>query len=162
MVRLAVAETPGWEVWNLEFTREGPSYTFDTLAALAAAEGLTPLQIFFVTGADAFAEIATWYRYPEVLDRAHFVVVARPGTTLASLQQHLPQLAGRMCEPADAPASDRPRIILLETATPDVSATDIRRRVSRGEPIAGMVPAAVAAYIDHHLLYRPDSGAPGA
>ena len=85
MVRLAAAAMPGWEVSDLELHRDGPSYTFDTLAALHR-EGLSPLQIFFITGADAFAEIATWHRYPDVLDAAHFAVVARPGTTLDALR----------------------------------------------------------------------------
>jgi nicotinate-nucleotide adenylyltransferase len=161
MVRLAVAGTPGWEVWDLEFAREGPSYTFDTLTTLAA-EGLTALQIFFIIGADAFAEIATWHRYPEVLDRAHFVAVARPGTSLELLQARLPQLADRMCRPADVATSVRPRIVLLETDTPDVSATEVRRRLARGESIGRLVPSAVAAYIDQNLLYRPESGVPTA
>lgn len=158
MARLAVADTPGWEAWDLELTREGPSYTFDTLVTVAA-EGLTPVQIFFITGADAFAEIDTWHRYPDVLDRAHFVVVARPGTTLAALETRLPRLADRMCEPADAARADQPRIVLLEADTPDVSATDIRRRVSNGESIEGLVSPAVAAYIDRNLLYRTVPGA---
>jgi nicotinate (nicotinamide) nucleotide adenylyltransferase len=105
MVRLAVAATPGWEVSDLELTREGPSYTFDTLTTIAA-EGLNPLQMFFIIGADAFAEIETWYRFPKVLDLAHFVVVARPGTRLASLKQRLPRLAARMCAPWHALESD--------------------------------------------------------
>lgn len=159
MTRLAVADTPGWEVWNLELTREGLSYTYDTLTA-AAAEGLTPLQIFFISGADAFADITTWYRYPDVLDRAHFVVVARPGTTLATLQARLPQLAARMST-LDDPLTE-PRVILLEANTPDVSATDIRRRVARGASIDGLVPPAVAAYIDRNLLYRNGRGAQSA
>jgi nicotinate-nucleotide adenylyltransferase len=158
MVRLAVAVTPGWEVWELELTREGPSYTFDTLTTVAA-EGVTPLQIFFITGADAFAEIATWHRYPEVLDRAHFVVVSRPGTTLPSLKSRLPQLASRMCEPARVAGAEETRIILLEADTPDVSATDIRRRVATGESIEGLVPGAVSAYIARNLLYRTVPGA---
>lgn len=158
MVKLAVADTPGWEVWDLELTREGPSYTYDTLIA-AAAEGLTPLQIFFITGADAFAEITTWYRYPEILDLAHFAVVARPGVTLASLRERLPQLAARMCEPADLAHTDRTRIVLLDAPTPDVSGTDIRQRVARGESIDGLVPPAVAAYIYRNQLYRQARGA---
>ena len=47
-------------------------------------------QIFFILGADAFAEIATWSRYPAVLDLAHFVVVSRPGITLDSLRERVP------------------------------------------------------------------------
>ena len=85
MIRLAVAgHARLGGVRSGAALANGPSYTFDTLAAFIR-EGLTPLQIFFITGADAFAEIATWHRYPDVLDLAHFVVVARPGTALASL-----------------------------------------------------------------------------
>jgi nicotinate-nucleotide adenylyltransferase len=140
MVRLAVADTPGWEVSDLELTREGPSYTYDTLTTIGR-EGLSPLQIFFITGADAFAEIATWHRYPDVFDLAHFVVVARPGTALASLRTYLPGDTARR------------NVTLLEADTPDISATDIRKRAARGESLDGLVPSAVSAYIRKHSLY---------
>ena len=91
-------------IWNCE--RDGPSFTFDTLAA--AREGLSPLQIFFIIGADAFAEIATWHRYPDVLDAAHFAVVARPGTTLDHPAARLPALASRMTDGRRARRPPRP------------------------------------------------------
>ena len=140
MVRRAVADTPGWEVSDLELTREGPSYTYDTLTTIGR-EGLSPLQIFFITGADAFADIATWHRYPDVFNLANFVVIARPGSTLDSLRARLPE------------DTARPNVILLEAGTPDVSATDIRKRVARGESIDGLVPPAVSAYIQENSLY---------
>jgi nicotinate-nucleotide adenylyltransferase len=140
MVRLAVANTPGWEVSDLELTREGPSYTYDTLTTIGR-EGLSPMQIFFITGADAFAEIATWHRYPDVFNLANFVVVARPGTALASLRVRLPE------------DTSRPTVTLLEANTPDVSATDLRKRVARGESVDGLVPPAVSAYIKKNSLY---------
>jgi nicotinate-nucleotide adenylyltransferase len=152
MIALAVADTPGWEASSLEINREGRSYTFDTLTTIARDEGLSPSRIFFITGADAFAEIATWHRYPDVLDRAHFVVVARAGTALEGLRARLPHLAPRMT--ANALDASTPRVILLEAQTPEVSATDIRRRVANGESIDELVPSAVAAYIDRNSLYR--------
>ena len=167
MIRLAVADgaAPGirWEVSRLELDRDGPSYTLETLRSVHA-EGLAPQQIVFLTGADAFAEIETWYRYPEVLDCAHFAVVARPGTTLDSLRQRLPALASRMIEAGDVTKTSSPRIILIPAHTPDISSTDIRRLASRGESIAALVPPAVAAYIEQHSLYRqaPDAPAPHA
>jgi nicotinate-nucleotide adenylyltransferase len=156
MVRRAAAVDGRWEVSDLELHRPGPSYTSDTLAALHR-EGLMPLQIFFLTGADAFAEIATWHRYPEVLDAAHFAVVARPGTALDLLRQRLPSLTSRMMTPGDLDRATSPRIILIEAETPDVSSTEIRRRVGAGEPLDGLVPAPVAAYIAQHSLYH-DTG----
>ncbi len=165
MLRLALADATArgdattWEVSDLELQRDGRSYTFETLQALHD-EGLTALQIFFITGADAFAEIATWHRYPEILDAAHFVVVARPGTTLPSLRDRLPSLAPRMTTASTLADFSRPRIILTESETPNVSSTEIRRRASRGESLNGMVTPSVAAYITQHSLYRTAPDAP--
>lgn len=153
MVRLAVGDVPGWEASDLELRRGGPSYTFDTLTALHR-DGVRPLQIFFLTGADAFAEIATWRDYPRVLDAAHFAVIARPGTALGELRQRLPDLARRMIDPASIDRVDTPSVILVEAATPDVSSTEVRRRVVQGTSIADVVPARVADYIHEHSLYR--------
>jgi nicotinate-nucleotide adenylyltransferase len=157
MIRRAIADVmPGdfvdLEVSDLELHRDGPSYTYDTLRALQK-EGLTPVQMVFITGADAFAEIPTWHRYPDVLDAAHFAVVARPGTTLASLQQQLPTLADRMIDPDKLDRASTPRIVLVPGDTPAISATEIRRRASRGDSLDGLVPPAVAAYIAEHALY---------
>ena len=143
MTRLAAADHPGWTASRIEVERQGPSYTFDTLSELGASKGT---QIFFIIGADAFAEIATWSRYPGVLDLAHFVVVSRPGITLDSLRERVPSAF------ADRP-STKTRVILVEAATPDVSSTDIRRRVRAGESLSGLVPDSVANYIRTHRLY---------
>jgi len=145
MVELAAGGRPGWSASHLELDRPGPSYTYDTLLELG--EGLDQgSQIFFITGADAFAEIATWSRYPAVLDLAHFVVVSRPGITLDSLRERVPSAFHRH-SPADT------RVILVEAHTPDVSSTEIRRRVRAGESLSGFVPDPVAAYIATHRLY---------
>ena len=78
MTALAAAGRDGLLASDLELRREGPSYTALTLEALQR-EDLLPSQLFFIIGADAFAEIATWYDYPRVLTLANFVVVSRPG-----------------------------------------------------------------------------------
>ena len=153
MVRLAAASLRGSEVSDLELQRRGPSYTFDTLGALHR-EGLTPLQIFFIIGADAFAHIATWHRYPEILDSAHFAVLTRPGATCADVRRRLPGLAPRMIDAAEVDRATRTQIVLIDVDTPAVSATEVRHRVAAGVSITGLVPPAVAAYIEQHLLYR--------
>lgn len=161
MAKLAAQEQQGWTASDIELRREGPSYTFDTLTELRATSGW---QFFFIIGADAFAEIATWSRYPAVLDLAHFAVVARPGITLHSLKARVPDLADRMTTPdlflprADRTTPDeKTRVILIETATPDVSSTEVRRRVRSGRSISGLVPEPVAAYISTHRLYLENS-----
>lgn len=152
MAQLAAAARPGWSASRLELDRSGPSYTFDTLVELqSSAPGA---QIFFIIGADAFAEIATWSRYPAVLDLAHFVVVSRPGITLDSLRERVPSaFPSSALRAGGRDASAKTRVILVEAHTPDVSSTDIRRRARAGETLAGLVPESVAQYIRAHRLY---------
>lgn len=154
MIRLAIHDEAGWEVSDLELRRHGPSYTWDTLASLQAT-GLAPSQIFFITGSDAFAEIATWHRYPDIFTAAHFVVISRTGSSMASVWARLPALESRVIAPADVADASTPGIIPIVVNTPDVSSTEIRARAGRGESIAHLVPSAVAAYIDAQQLYRP-------
>ena len=137
MATLAAAGMPGWSVSRVELDRQGASYTYDTLITIRKQAGGT--QIFFILGADAFAEIATWSRYPAVLDLAHFVVVSRPGITLDSLRERV--------------SFDERQVTLIEANTPDISSTDIRRRLRAGESLSGLVPDTVAAYIHEHRLY---------
>ncbi len=159
MAALVALDEPGWTVSDVEIARSGPSFTYDTLLA-AQADGLAASQIFFITGADAFAEIATWSRYPAVLDLAHFVVVTRPGTPLETLQGRLPDLAGRLRSPATIDAATGTGVVLLEAATPDVSSTAIRGRAAHGFSLAGLVPPRVEQYIRRQGLYAagPSAG----
>ena len=162
MVALAVASAQGLAACDLELVREGRSYTAETLRGLHGL-GLPPSHLFFITGADAFAEIATWHEYPAVLDLSHFVVIARPGFPVEALRSQLPGLASRMRTVAgtawsqtaeDSP--DRTSVLLVEAVTPDVSSTQIRERVRRTQPLTGLVPPAVEIHIYRHGLYAPD------
>ena len=164
MVELAAAGEHGLEASNLELTSDGPSYTSRTLDTLT--RGRNPSQFFFITGADAFAEISTWHNYPDVLDLSHFVVVSRPGHPTSQLKQRHPALADRMRHPAPAgpmrqpapAATDRPTdgstvVWLVEAATRDISSSDIRMRRAAGLPIDDLVSPSVAAYVLQHQLY---------
>ena len=143
MTALAAAEHD-MLVSDLEVRREGPSYTALTLEALHR-EGLPPAHLFFITGSDAFAEVATWYDYPRILQLANFVIVSRPGAPRPA--ELIPNLQTSI--------ADAPTIFSVEADTPDVSSTAIRRRVGAGEPIDGLVPSSVAGHIRRHHLYVP-------
>jgi nicotinate-nucleotide adenylyltransferase len=163
MTALAVNGRDGLAANDDELRAGGHSYTADTLERLHA-QGLAPSQIFFITGVDAFAEIDTWRRYPDVLDLAHFVVVSRPGYPAERLLHRLPALAARFRDAREAPrAGGQPSILLLDAPTQDVSATVIRERIRCGLSVAGLVPPAVDAHIHQHHLYhsggRPRAGA---
>src|SRR5688572_12402308 len=157
LIALAIDGRSDWRLSDAELMRTGPSYTAHTLAALHA-EGWPPSQIFFILGSDAFAEIATWYEFPAVLDAAHFAVIARPGMTLAQAaartsavsQRVRPVAAGSR---ATLPAAPETGIFLIETNTPEISSSDIRRRLAEGQSIEGLVPPTVSRYIHTHHLY---------
>ena len=157
LVALAINGLTQWELSDAELTRSGPSYTADTLRSLHA-EGWSPSQIFFILGSDAFAEIATWYEFPAVLDAANFAIVARPGTTLAQATSRTEAVSQRLrpVGPDGAVASIstvNTGIFLIEADTPDISSTDIRNRLAAGRSIDNLVPAAVARYIRRQHLY---------
>jgi nicotinate-nucleotide adenylyltransferase len=153
MAALAASELDGVMASDDELLTEGPSYTALTLERLAA-RGLEPRQMFFITGADAFAEIESWYRYPAVLDLAHFVVVSRPGVPAATLPERLPALRDRFCEPPRTGVMPvHSSIILVDASTPDVSSTGVRERLRIGRGINGLVPGPVEAHIHRHHLY---------
>ena len=170
MVALSASTDSRLVASDLELSRPGASYTADTLRALRAT-GLEGWQIFFLTGADAFAEIATWREYPAVLDLAHFVVCSRAGVTATALPDRLPDLAARMI-PVRSPGSEDPglqhalvwksqetRVFLLDCSTPDVSSTGIRARARAGRSLVGLVPPEVDDYIRRHGLYGVQTGA---
>ena len=130
MVRLAVRGRARLEASDLELHRPPPSYTVDTLRELR--RGLPPeAGLLLLLGADALADLPRWKEAAAVRGLATIVGCTRPGRG----------------PPAGA---DR----VLEAATPDVSSTEIRRRVAAGEGIEGLVPGDVAAYIAERGLYR--------
>jgi nicotinate-nucleotide adenylyltransferase len=161
MVSMACLSRDRFSASDIELQASRTSYTIDTLQRLHA-EGFRPEQLFFITGADAFAEIATWHEYPRVLDEANFIVVSRPNHDVSRLRDRLPDLAESMVGPtgaaaprASVTAAGRTRLIfLIEAPTCDTSSTEIRRRLSAGESIEGLVPREVEAHIHKHSLYQ--------
>jgi nicotinate-nucleotide adenylyltransferase len=153
MVALAAASRPNWRASDLELRCDAPSFTSATLRRFHE-RGYAASELFFVIGADAFAEIGTWRDYPDILDRAHFAVVSRPGCSVIQLPGRLPLLAPRMVKPPlDALAQIDPVIILIDAPTADVSSTAIRLRRANGQSIAGLVDVRVQQHIEQHGLY---------
>ncbi|MFM7679314.1 MAG: nicotinate-nucleotide adenylyltransferase [Roseiflexaceae bacterium] len=136
MLELALAATPA-DTWsNIELQRTGPSYTIDTLRALA-----TPSQqLVLILGSDAAALLPQWYQAHALGAYCEVVVLSRHGTPFAhqSICHTLPNLTLHM----------------IEWAGMDVSSSAIRMRCQRRASIHQYVPASVADYIAHHELYR--------
>lgn len=134
MTVVATASNPGFTVSRVDVDRPGPTYTIETLRELAAQHGDTDL--FFITGADALAQILSWKDVDELFDLARFVGVTRPGHELSG--------AGL---PAD-------RVSLLEIPALAISSTGCRERVRIGKPVWYLVPDGVVQFIAKYGLYR--------
>jgi nicotinate-nucleotide adenylyltransferase len=161
MCALAINESPGYRVTDVELSRVGRSYTIDTLEALHG-HGWRPSQLFFILGSDAFAEIATWHRHPASLDAANFVVIARPGTSLDAAFARAPELRQRV-RPLEAIGQNGrgTGVFLVEADTRNVSSTDVRQRLRAQEPIDDLTPPAVARHLRAHHLYTDGTATAG-
>jgi nicotinate-nucleotide adenylyltransferase len=156
LVCLAAATDARFVADDTELARGGPSYAADTLRQ-AQQQGWKAGQLFFLTGADAFAEIATWKDYPGLLDLAHFVVCSRPGAPAEMVRGLLPALQDRMVDAQGFDGMERTRVILLDAATSDVSSSKVREALAAGEmdiALRGLVPPSVDAHIRKHGLYN--------
>lgn len=153
MVASAIADHQAWRASDLELRHAGTSFTADTLRKFHE-RGYAPADLFFIIGADAFTEIATWRDYPRILDRTHFAVVSRPGHPSGALPYTLPDLGSRMVSPPlEALAVMDPSIVLIDAPTANVSSTAIRQRCAEGQSLAGLVSSRVQAHIEQHGLY---------
>lgn len=134
MTVIATASNPRFTVSRVDIERDGPTYTVDTLRDLRT---LYPnAELFFITGADAVAQILDWKDVEEIWELAHLVAVSRPGHRLT--------ISGL---PAD-------RVSSLEVPALAISSTDCRERVGKGWPVWYLVPDGVVQYIAKHRLYR--------
>jgi nicotinate-nucleotide adenylyltransferase len=137
MTRLATANHPAFVVDDVEIRRSGPSYAIDTVERLRARR--PDAQLFYLLGADAYAEIATWHR-AEAFARAVVPLVApRPGTSRARL------------DGLDEPFRSAARH--LETVPFGVSSTLLRRRAAAGRSLRYLTPDPVARYLRSEALY---------
>jgi nicotinate-nucleotide adenylyltransferase len=153
LVALAASTTANLIACDLELRREGPSYTVATLQELHRL-GWHPSQIFFIIGADAFADIAAWRAFPAVLDAANFAVVGRAGTSPELIIARVPEVAGRVAPAGYQPQHERDtKIFAVGGRTRDISSSLIRERLQRGQRIDDLVPAAVERHIMANRLY---------
>ena len=158
MVKLACRGRAGLAASSLEIEAGGTSYSVWTLEEVRRRHPKAVL--FFVLGIDAFLEIKTWREHRRVLEQCHFVVTSRPGYDLGRARRALGRWpASRFVElePDGAVVDRLPRaasVFLLTIPALDISSTDIRRRVRRGDTLAGLVPDPVETYIHRHRLYK--------
>ncbi|UGQ09814.1 nicotinate-nucleotide adenylyltransferase [Yinghuangia sp. ASG 101] len=135
MTVIATASNPRFSVSRVDIDRPGQTYTVDTLKDLRRASG-EGTELFFITGADALAQIFSWRNAEELFALAHFIGCTRPGHTLSD------------------PGFPDGGVSLVEVPALAISSTDIRRRRNGGEPVWYLVPDGVVQYISKRGLYR--------
>jgi nicotinate-nucleotide adenylyltransferase len=142
-VRLALAGEPGLVVDDREIRRNGPSYTYDTLAAVRRESGAgTPLVLLL--GDDAANQLHTWHRWRELFDLAHLVFVERPYEPPAPAPELAAFLRGRRAASAQALLRSPAGAWLAANVPPlAISSTRIRQLLKAGRSIRGLVPDAV-------------------
>jgi nicotinate-nucleotide adenylyltransferase len=155
MVRRAIAEHPRFDVSDVELRRTGPSFTVDTLSALAAGGD----QLYYIVGSETFLDLLTWREPRKVAALARLVVIPRAGSVFdtegAAAQKVLHEIGveGGFVHAGGAPPPARGVLIVHATSLP-LSASDLRRRVREGRSLVYRVPPAVIDYVQTHGLYR--------
>jgi nicotinate-nucleotide adenylyltransferase len=130
---LATASHEKFSVSRVEIDRKGPSYTLETLRIFRRF--YVDAELFFITGADAVAEILSWKDPDAVLQEAHFIAATRPNYDFGNLDA----LNGK--------------VSVMEIPALAISSSDIRARVGSGRPIRYLLPAEVERYVMSRGLY---------
>ncbi len=138
MTLLAIASNEYFSACAIEIERKGESYTRDTLLELKKIYG-EEVDMYFITGADAIAEISTWHRKEDLPKLAKFIAASRPGYRL-DWEKIDPDF--RKCT------------YLVEIPALAISSTEIRRRIKKGKTIKYLVPEVVEKYIYKNKLYQ--------
>lgn len=144
MTRLAFEAVPKAEISTFEIGRMRVSYTYDTMAALK--KDYPNEELFFITGADSFLSLDTWYKGIDLLENFSFIVSARPGCEDDELDNKIKEYQGKY----------RTKVVKLVTQMPDISSTEIRERYKDGGNAGGLIPENVERYITEHGLYQRD------
>ena len=158
MLKLATARDARFDVDDRELRREGPTYSYDTLAEIRAERG-PDLPLVFLTGSDAFAKIDTWHRWTELFDLAHFVVAIRandeewlskgPG---AFPKEAWPRITLNPRELLSAPAG---KVITYFMTPIAISSSAIRTLAGEGASIRYLTPDPVVEFVRSRQLYSP-------
>jgi nicotinate-nucleotide adenylyltransferase len=165
MLALATQGEERFKVSAIELSAPERPYTVETLSSFLESAG-DATRFFFVMGADSWEEITTWREWVKVLTLTDQIVVTRPGYELPTshvteeIRRRVVDVRGREEVESELEKSEGPRVFLSDAVMVDVSATDVRAAVERGElnKLDALVAPAVAEYIKKYGLYRGADG----
>ena len=156
MVELAISNNPLFKLDTRELARSGASYTFDTLVSLRQELG-QQVSLCWIMGSDAFARLNTWYRWLELLDQCHIILVQRQNIeNKPKLPEELTTfLRENYTEDIEDLSNNPAGYINMQNIMPlDISATRIRETYKKGQSARYLVPYNVIEYIAAHKLYQ--------
>ena len=157
MVKLAVAGHPGFEVSDIELRRRGPSFTVDTLEAMAGPGD----ELFLLIGSETFLDLLSWRQPRRIVELARLVVVPRTGSAFdpesAAALKILREIGAERFGGPDDPIGPA-TVLVVHAASMPISSSDLRARARQGRSLAYRLPEGVAAYIARHRLYVRDAG----
>ncbi|MGW8193792.1 MAG: nicotinate-nucleotide adenylyltransferase [Desulforhopalus sp.] len=153
MLRLASKDISLFECDLIEERLPKPSYTIDTLKILENIYH-DRAELFFILGADAFLDIATWKAHDKLLRLVNFILSLRKGYQLELVQEKLQELGYSEDGSHRWGKFDSRQIHILKSIPTAISSSSIRAMIARGESVNQFVPENVEEYIMNHGLYR--------
>ena len=155
MLEAAVQDVPGLGVDARELSREGPSYTVDTLIELRCEVGQEQ-PLIWIVGTDILPALPRWSRWQQLLELAHLVILERPGADSPPLavtqwlDQHRIDQNALLTSPAGG-------VMTLDQPVLDIASSDIRALLAAGRDPRFLLPDVVMEYIIHHKLFMRDT-----
>jgi nicotinate-nucleotide adenylyltransferase len=150
MLTIALAGEPSWSICELEFERDGPSYTIDTVRELPARLGLSRgVELFLLLGWDNLRGFERWREVRALVELVQPIVVSRDGDDAQLLEPARRELGPELFAKLE-------RGLVRVPARPE-SSTDLRDRLARGEDPGAELPPGVLEYIRARGIYAADA-----
>ncbi len=142
MVKLATKKNSNFEVSTIEVNKQKTSYTIDTIKELKKYYN-NKVDIFFITGDDAFINIETWKKYDELLNSTNFIVMTRSINNSKLLNEKIELYKTKY----------NANVTKVEIPILEISSTDVRERIKKNNSIKYLLPEEVEKYILENKLY---------
>lgn len=146
MTELAVRDYELFEVSDCELQRHGPSFTLDTVRYFREQNG-PDIPLYWLIGGDTMKELVCWYKVERLVDECTIVTASRPG---CDMEVDFTVFRDKLSDDQIT----RLKQFILDTPLVDISATNIRHRIRRGQAISDLIPTAVRDYIIENKLYK--------
>jgi nicotinate-nucleotide adenylyltransferase len=158
MIRLAIEGNPVFSFSDVEKTRDGVSYSVETVEYILDKYRLDNIELYFILGQDAFHAITTWKDWERLLLMCHFAVMTRPGYVNKGLGEILGnEIASRFTYEDVADGFRGPTghmVYFREVTFLDIASSNVRSRAGAGKDIRYLVPEEIRHYIERNSLYK--------